>query len=94
MSFITVFVEMYKTEGKEVMQTIKIITKKGHSENYQCWCTTNDPKFYMEFIQYILDSANNPEAFIIWDVTENHFYNLYEVATKYYGIEKEHLMKE
>ena len=67
---------------------IKIITKEDHSENYQCWCTTNDPKFYMEFVQYILDGTINPENFIIWDVTENHFYNLFEIATNHYGMRK------
>lgn len=70
------------------MRTIKIITKEDPSEKYQCWCTTNNPKFYIEFIQYILDSANNPEIFIIWDVIGNHFYDLYEIATKHYGMRK------
>ena len=69
------------------MQTMKFITKndKGHSV---CWCTTNTLELFRDFMQYMLDSMNDPEDFMLWDTESDLIYNAYQIATKQYGMRK------
>lgn len=53
-----------------------------------CWCETNMLKMFRDFMQYILDSCNNPKCFLLWDVENNKVYNAYQVATEVYEMRK------
>ena len=68
------------------MQTFKFVTKEN--ENYICWCTTNNLKTFRDFLQYILDTMENPEKFILLDTDNNKAYNAYKVATDQYKMRK------
>ena len=68
------------------MQTVKFVTMdKG---KVTCWCTTNDLKMFRDFMQYILDSCNKPEDFIMYDVKSGKCYNVLKLATDGYKMRK------
>ena len=39
-------------------------------------------------MQYILDSCNSPEDFLLWDVQNDKVYNAYQIATEVYEMRK------
>ena len=65
---------------------IKFITIDNNKA--YCWCTTNTLELFRDFMQYVLDSCNKPEIFLIWDVENDKKYNMYQVATEVYGMRK------
>lgn len=68
------------------MQTIKFVTMD--TGKVYCWCTTNILKTFRDFMQYILDSCDNPEDFMIWDTKYDKVYNAYKIATEVYAMRK------
>lgn len=75
------------------MQIFKFITcddmKKPKGERkFTCWCTTNDLKTFRDFIQYVLDSCNKPEEYMLLDVENNKIYDMCSVAIGNYKMRK------
>lgn len=68
------------------MQTVKFVTMDD--KKVYVWCTTNILKTFRDFMQYILDSCDKPENFMIWDTESDNLYSAYDVATKQYGMRK------
>lgn len=68
------------------MQTIQFVTKENDKEI--CWCTTNELITFRNFMQYVLDSMNNPHDFMIIDTEKNIVYDFYRVAMEIYGMRK------
>lgn len=68
------------------MQTVKFVTMDN--EKVYVWCTTNVLKTFRDFMQYILDSCDNPENFMLWDLKSDKVYNAYQIATKQYEMRK------
>lgn len=69
------------------MQTIKFITV-DNDKKVTVWCTTNSLELFRDFMQYVLDSCNRPEEFMIWDTEKDAVYNMYEIATEQYEMRK------
>ena len=64
------------------MQIFRFVTMDD--KKVTCWCETNILKVFRDFMQYILDSCNNPEDFLLWDVKNDKVYNAYQIATEVY----------
>lgn len=68
------------------MQTVKFVTKEN--DKVIVWCTTNRLITFRDFMQYVLDSMNNPKDFMIVDMEKDLVYDMYGVATEMYGMRK------
>lgn len=68
------------------MQIYRFVTMDD--KKVTCWCETNILKVFRDFMQYILDSCNNPEDFLLWDVKNDKVYNAYQIATEVYVMRK------
>lgn len=68
------------------MQTVKFVTKKNNK--VVVWCTTNRLITFRDFMQYVLDSMNNPKEFMIVDIEKGLVYDMYRVATEMYRMRK------
>lgn len=68
------------------MQTFRFVTIDD--KKVTCWCETNILKMFRDFMQYILDSCNNPEHFLLWDMDNDKVYNVYQIATEIYKMRK------
>lgn len=68
------------------MQTVKFVTSE--KDKVVVWCTTNRLITFRDFMQYILDSANDPKEFMIIDVDKKLVYDCYKCATQMYGMRK------
>ena len=68
------------------MQTFRFVTIDD--KKVTCWCETNVSKMFRDFMQYILDSCNNPERFLLWDMDNDKVYNVYQIATEIYKMRK------
>ena len=60
------------------MHTYKFITEDNGKVT--CWCTTNDIKTFRDFMQYILDNADDPKRFVLVDTDDNTSGNVYNIA--------------
>ena len=69
------------------MQKFIFLTRDDKGK-FTRWCETNEEKMFFDFMQYIIDSCNKPEEFILYDVDNNAAYNMYEIATKRFGMRK------
>lgn len=73
------------------MQMVDIVTVK-HTEDrgYEVvvWCTTNELSVYRDFLQYILDSCNNPTTFLVVSKETHKVYNAYHLATRIYRMRR------
>lgn len=74
------------------MQVLKIITKGSYGTI--CWCTTNTIEKFRDFMQYVLDNYDEPNDFIILNVTTGDEYNMYKVATELYKMKKRSLYEK
>lgn len=70
------------------MQLVKIVTIDKEKNKVIVWCTTNEQKVFYDFMQYVLDSCDKPEDFLIWDTKADLVYKMYDVATKQFGMRK------
>lgn len=61
------------------MEHVLIVTKD--QDKITKWCETNTVKVFLDFIQYVLDSCNNPADFWIYVVDRNICVNLLDYAT-------------
>lgn len=71
------------------MQLMKFVTRDTNDKNkIIVWCTTNSLITFRDFMQYVLDSMNNPRDFMIIDTETDLVYDMYKVATEMYGMRK------
>lgn len=70
------------------MQLVKIVTINQEKNKVTVFAETNEPGFFKDVMQYILDSCDKPEDFLIWDTKADLVYKMYDVATKQYGMRK------
>lgn len=68
------------------MQLFRFVTMDD--KKVTCWCETNILKMFRDFMQYILDSCNNPKCFLLWDTENDKVYNAYQIATEVYKMRK------
>lgn len=68
------------------MQLMKFVTKDKNK--VIVWCTTNNLITFRDFMQYVLDSMDNPKDFMLVDVEKNLVYDMYKVATEMYEMRK------
>lgn len=73
-------------EGVNIMQIVKFVTKE--KDKVIVWCTTNRLVTFRDFMQYVLDSMDNPKDFMIVDMKKDLVYDMYKVATEIYGMRK------
>lgn len=78
--------DLIQGRKKGNMQTVKFVTTDD--TKVYVWCTTNRLDKFRNFLQYILDNANNPEDFYVIDVKKNLVYNAYNIATEMYHMRK------
>ena len=69
-----------------MMQTLRFVTMDD--KKVTCWCETNTLKMFRDFMQYVLDSCNTPEKYMIWDLKTDNVYDMYKVATQQYEMRK------
>lgn len=68
------------------MQLMKFVTKDKNK--VVVWCTTNKLITFRDFMQYVLDSMDNPKDFMLVDIKKNLVYDMYKVATEMYEMRK------
>lgn len=76
----------FAMEGANIVQTVKFVTVE--KDKVIVWCTTNRLITFRDFMQYVLDSMNNPKDFMIVDMEKDLVYDMYGVATEMYGMRK------
>lgn len=71
------------------MQLMKFVTRDTKDKNeIFVWCTTNRLITFRDFMQYVLDSMDNPKDFMIIDTEKDLVYDMYKVATEMYEMRK------
>lgn len=68
------------------MPLVKIITMKGNK--ITVFAETNEPGFFKDVLQYILDSCSGLEEFMIWDTETNRVYKMLDIAMGQLGMRK------
>ena len=68
------------------MQKVKFVTEE--QDKIVVWCETNSIIVFRDFMQYVLDTMNNPEDFMIIDTINDLVYGMYCIATKQYEMRK------
>lgn len=68
------------------MQKIKFVTKE--KDKIIVWCITNRLIVFRDFMQYVLDSTDDPYKFIVIDIEKNVVYDMYRIATEMYEMRK------
>lgn len=68
------------------MQKIKIVTKE--KDKIIVWCITNRLIVFRDFMQYVLDSTDDPYKFMVIDIEKNVVYDMYRIATEMYEMRK------
>lgn len=68
------------------MQKVKFVTEE--QDKIVVWCETNSIIVFRDFMQYVLDTMNNPEDFMIIDTRNDLVYGAYCIATKQYEMRK------
>mgnify|MGYP000038989877 FL=1 len=76
----------FAMEGANIMQTVKFVTVE--KDKVMVWCTTNSIIVFRDFMQYVLDTMNNPEDFMIIDTRNDLVYGMRCIATKQYKMRK------
>lgn len=76
----------FAMEGANIMQTVKFVTVE--KDKVIVWCTTNSIIVFRDFMQYVLDTMNNPKDFMIIDTRNDLVYGMYCIATKQYKMRK------
>ena len=51
------------------------------------WCTTNDPKVFVNFTQYLIDNVKSLEDFVLHDTESDSYYIFLDFAN-HYGMRK------
>lgn len=72
--------------GRRKMQKIKIVTKE--KDKIIVWCITNRLIVFRDFMQYVLDSTDDPYKFMVIDIEKNVVYDMYRIATEMYEMRK------
>lgn len=75
------------------MQTVEFITiddmsKPPSERKATVWCRTNTLKGFRDFMQYVLDSCERPQEFMVIDVGKDLAYDMYRLATEQFGMRK------
>jgi len=70
------------------MQLVRFVTKDEKKKKTIVWCTTNAEKTFFDFMQWVLDSCDRPEDYMIWDVKADLVYSMYGIATKQFEMRK------
>lgn len=68
------------------MQKVNFITKE--KDKIIVWCTTNRLIMFRDFMQYVLDSTDDPHKFMVIDIEKDLVYDMYRIATEMYGMRK------
>lgn len=70
--------------------------KIGQIENnsFTCWYTGDTMNGMREFLQYMLDSLNNPKTFYIVNVKNNTMYNAHDIAINFFKLKKRTLAEK
>lgn len=68
------------------MQKVKFVTKE--KDKIIIWCTTNRLIMFRDFMQYVLDSTDDPHKFMVIDIKKNLVYDMYRIATEMYRMRK------
>ena len=68
--------------------TIDDMSKPPKERKAIVWCKGNTPDLFFEFMQFVLDSTNNPKAYMIIDTDTHKVYDMYRVATEQYHMHK------
>lgn len=68
------------------MQKVKFVTEE--QDKIVVWYETNSIIVFRDFMQYVLDTMNNPEDFMIIDTRNDLVYGAYCIATKQYEMRK------
>lgn len=76
----------FAMEGANIMQTVKFVTVE--KDKVVVWCETNSIIIFRDFMQYVLDTMNNPEDFMIIDTRNDLVYGMHCIATKQYKMRK------
>ncbi len=79
--------------GQGEMQMVEFLTvddmsKSAHERKATVWCRTNRRDTFRDFIQYVLDSLEHPEDFMLLDVKKGVVYDMYRLATEQFGMRK------
>lgn len=69
------------------MQTMEFLSLKKEENKMLIWCTTNDPKVFANFTQYLIDNVKGLEDFVLHDTESNSYYNFLDF-TNQYGMRK------
>lgn len=69
------------------MQTIEFLSLKKEENKMLIWCTTDDPKVFVNFTQYLIDNVKGLEDFVLHDTESNSYYNFLDF-TNQYGMRK------
>lgn len=65
------------------MQTMEFLSLKKEENKMLIWCTTNDPKVFVNFTQYLIDNVKCLEDFILHDTESNSYYNFLDFTNQY-----------
>lgn len=76
----------FAMEGANIVQTVKFVTVE--KDKVMVWCETNSIIVFRDFMQYVLDTMNNPEDFMIIDTRNDLVYGMRCIATKQYKMRK------
>lgn len=68
------------------MQNVKFVTKE--KDKTIALCTTNRLIMFRDFMQYALDSTDDPHKFMVIDIEKNVVYDMYRIATEMYEMRK------
>lgn len=68
------------------MQNVKFVTKE--KDKTIAWCITNRLIVFRDFMQYVLDSTDDPHKFMVIDIEKNVVYDMYRIATEMYEMRK------
>lgn len=65
------------------MQTMEFLSLKKEENRMLIWCTTNDPKVFVSFTQYLIDNVECLENFILRDTESNNCYSFLRFINRY-----------
>ena len=66
---------------------MEFLSLKKEENKILIWCTTNDPKVFVNFTQYLIDNVKGLEDFVLHDTESNSYYNFLDF-TNQYGMRK------
>ena len=65
------------------MQTMEFLSLKKEKNKMLIWCTTNDPKVFVNFTQYLIDNVKDLEDFVLHDTESNNYYSFLRFINRY-----------